>query len=81
MRKQLYRNLNKFYYIETELVDKIPTFTAWYARFVTIPFFGIRVTIIYGLDFMIFEDIIDAQNHINMQKYMYKYAVNRRYKK
>ena len=76
------KKLRKYYYIETEEVeDGKPSFTAWYARFVTIPVFGVRFTLIYGLDFMIFEDFKDAQSCLELQKHLFKYSVERKYKR
>ena len=48
---RLKRNLRRNYFIET--IDS-NTFVAWYGRFTTIRIFGIRFTIIYGLDFELF---------------------------
>lgn len=82
---RLYRNLKRYYYIETEAVvtkGKVtPEYTVWYARFTTIPIFGLRYTVIYGLDFERFGDIDSANAFMRVQKLIYKIAVKSKYKK
>ena len=81
MKKRFYRNLKKYYYIETEVVGKDLEFTIWYARFTTIPIFGLRYTLIYGLDFEKFADLNEANRYMQIQRLMYKIAIKSKYKK
>ena len=69
--RRLNRNLRRFFYVEPLGSE----FIAWFARFVTIPFFGRRYTVIYGLDFEVFSDIKQAHECIKIQKKVYKIAL------
>jgi len=86
--KRLYRKLKKWYYIENEVVGYDPNlvpileYTVWTGRFITIPIFRMRFTVLYGLDFKIFvNDPIKATAYLILQKRLYKHAVTSKYKK
>lgn len=87
--KRLYKNLKKYYYIETDVVvsmisgvkQQVVEYTVWYARFTTIPIFGLRYTVIYGLDFEKFADIKSANEFVKLQKLIYKTAIKSKYRK
>ena len=84
---RLYKNLKKYFYIEHEVIDYTPDlvpvieYTVWHGRFITIPLFRMRFTILYGLDFTVFSDPKRATDHLITQKNLYKHAVRSKYKK
>jgi len=77
MRK-LNKKLRKWFYIETVVSGKSVEYMVWYGRFTTLPIFGRRYTFIYGLDFELFVDIVEANRYLNVQKQIYKLAVKSR---
>lgn len=83
----LYKNLKKYYYIEHEVVGygqnlvPILEYTVWHGRFITIQIGRRRFTILYGLDFTVFNDPKRATEHLIMQKNLYKHAVRNKWKK
>lgn len=88
--KKLTKNLKKYFFIEPKIVNYIHgeyklipviEYTVWHGRFITVPIGLKRITIIYGLDFTVFDDPIRATDHLMMQKRLYKHAVVSKYKK
>ncbi len=87
---KLTKNLKKYFFIEPKIVNYIHgenklipvvEYTVWHGRFITIPIWRMRITLIYGLDFTIFDDPIRATDNLIMQKQLYKHAVISKYKK
>lgn len=92
---RIYKNLKKWFYIEHEVVDYTATllpdgtkqltpvleYTVWHGRFITLPLWRLRVTVIYGLDFKLFNDPVRASEFLIEQKTLYKHAVRSKYKK
>lgn len=84
---RLYKNLKKWFYIEHEVVGydevmkPILEYTVWHGRFITLPIWRLRITVLYGLDFTVFSDPKRATDHLIMQKNLYKHAVRSKYKK
>lgn len=84
---RFYKKLKKWFYIEHEVVsykhDLTPVleYTVWHGRFITVPIWRMRITVIYGLDFKLFNDPIRATEYLIEQKQMYKHAVRSKYKK
>ena len=76
---KLSKRLKKWFYIESRATRTGTEFTVWYARFTTIPIFGIRYTVIYGLDFEIFGDMRSADEYLKIQKSAYKIALASKY--
>lgn len=80
MRK-LVRKLKKYYFIETistrikQMELYKASYLVWYANFITIPLFGLKYTIIIGLNYQLCKDITEANEFMELQKYLYKLAL------
>lgn len=75
--KKISKKLKRWFYIEPIGIE----YFVWYARFVTVPIFGVRYTVIYGLDFEVFTDIKLATDYLNAQKRIYKLALTLKYRR
>jgi hypothetical protein len=78
---RLSRILKRNYYIESLVSGGVVEYIVWYGRFTTIPFFGLRYTLLYGLDFEIFDDIKMANEFLRIQKRMYKISLASKYRR
>lgn len=78
--KKLTKNLKKYFYIET-VSEKIKSgnyrakYMVWYANYITIPIFGRKYTVIFGLNHYVTSDINEAEEFIKQQKMLYKMAL------
>jgi hypothetical protein len=77
----LSKKLKKWFYIESKTTKTGMEFMVWSARFTTIPIFGLRYTVIYGLDFEIFADMKSADDYLKIQKMAYKIALLSKYRR